>query len=242
MKDGINITYKEFIDKIVLERGYHSNFNKKVKGYAIHHIIPKCMGGTNHSENLVLLNITEHLIAHTLLFRENKDNKNLCVALCLMSNEIGTQKLLNAVDDIKEFELLVADIQKAKEIYDIRGENNPMYHKHHKEESKKAMSEKKKVMYVGENNPHWGKCHTEQTKRRISETRKGKDNPRAKKVYCVELDKEFDTIKEALDYVGIKSGILQCCNPKYNRDTAGKHPITKEKLHWNYVEEKIFSN
>ena len=200
------------------------------------------MGGKNDCNNLVLLTPTEHLIAHTLLFRENINNKELRVSLYFMSNEIGTQKLFDAVDNIEEFKLLVADIQKAKELYDIKGENNPMYNKHHREKSKKAMSEKKKIMYIGENNPHWGKHHTEQTKQRISETRKGKDNPHAKKVYCAELDKEFDTIKEALDYVGIKSGILQCCNPKYNRDTAGKHPITKEKLHWNYVEEKIFSN
>lgn len=197
------------------------------------------MGGTNKSHNLVLLTVGEHLVAHTLLFRENKDNKNLRVALYLMSNEIGIHKLLEAVDNTKEFELLVADIQKAKELYNIIGENNPMYNKHHSEKARKAMSEKKKAMYVGENNPHWGKRHTEKTKQRISETRRGKDNPAAKKVYCIELNKEFDTIREALDYVGIKNGITQCCSPKYNRETAGRHPVTNEKLHWVYVEENI---
>lgn len=236
------MTYKEFIEEIVLQRGNHSNFNKKIKGFEIHHIIPKCMGGANNSDNLVLLTVAKHLIAHTLLFRENTNNKDLCVALHFMSNEIGIDKLLETVDNKEEFELIVSDIQKAKNLYNIYGENNPMYHKHHTEKTKKIMSEKKKGLYDGENNPHWGKSHTEATKKRISETRMGKDNPRSQKVYCIELDKMFDTIKEALDYVGITSGITQCCNPKYNRETAGKHPITKEKLHWIYVEEKIFSN
>ena len=240
--DEIVITYQEFIASIIKERGYHSNYNHKIKGYEIHHIVPKCMGGTNDCTNLVLLNIAEHLVAHTLLFRENQNSKELRTALCFMSNEIGVHKLLDAVDDVNEFNKLVDDIQRAKELHDVSGANNPMFHKHHTEEAKKAMSEKKKAMYVGENNPHWGKKHTEQTKKRISETRMGKDNPSAKKVYCIELNMEFDTIKEALDYVGISNGITQCCNPKYNRQTAGKHPVTKEKLHWKYVEnETTFS-
>lgn len=117
------------------------------------------------------------------------------------------------------------------------GENNPMYHRHHTKESRKIMSEKKIGKYDGENNPHWGKHHTEETKQRLSQTRIGGDNPRAKKVYCKELDMFFDTIKEAQDYVGIKSGILQCCCPKYKRETAGRHPQTKERLHWTFVNE-----
>lgn len=231
------MTYKNFIDNIVEERGHHSNFNKKVKGFEIHHIVPRCMGGTNKSNNLVLLTITEHLIAHTLLFRENPNNKKLLTALYHMSYEIGIEKLLKVVDNKNEFTKLVEVITKARELHDISGDKNPMYHKHHSEKAKKSMSEKKKGKYCGEENPHWGKCHTEEMKQKLSLTRRGSNNPRAKKVYCPELDMTFDTVAEAKKYVGIKSGITQCCSPKYNRVTAGKHPDTKEKLHWVYVDE-----
>ena len=230
------MTYKEFIDKIVFDRGHHDNFNHKISGFEIHHIVPRCMGGSNASDNLVLLTTAEHLIAHILLFRENMDNKELRFALYLMSNEIGTHKLLEAVDNQEEFKLFVNDICRVRELHDIKGKNNPMYHKHHSKKAREAMSEKKKIMYVGEGNPHWAKQHTEETKKRISETRMGKDNWMAKKVYCVELDRVFDTIREAMNYVGIKSGITQCCNPKYKRETAGRHPVTKERLHWAYIE------
>ena len=75
------MTYEIFIDGIVKERGHHSNFNKKVKGFEIHHIVPRCMGGNNKSINLVLLTVPEHLMAHTLLFRENPNNKKLLTGL-----------------------------------------------------------------------------------------------------------------------------------------------------------------
>ena len=117
------------------------------------------------------------------------------------------------------------------------GENNPMYHKHHTEKSRKIMSEKKKDKYNGENNPMWGKHHTEEVKQKLSQERMGENNPKAKKVYCKELDMTFDTIKEAQEYVGITSGVLQCCYPKYKRKTAGRHPQTHEKLHWIFVNE-----
>jgi hypothetical protein len=35
-----------------------------------HHIIPKHMGGTNHSSNLVLLTVEEHTEAHRLLWEK----------------------------------------------------------------------------------------------------------------------------------------------------------------------------
>lgn len=235
----MKVTYKEFIDEIVSKRGNHSNYNKKIKGFEIHHILPRCLGGKNNSNNLVALTVGEHLMAHTLLFRENLNNKKLLTALYHMSNEIDIQELLNVVDNREEFMILVEDICKAKELYDISGKNNPMYHKHHTEKARKIMSEKKKGMYEGENNPRWGKHHTEEIKQKLSISRMGEGNPRARKVYCVELDMVFNTILDAQNYVGITSGILQCCSPKYNRETAGRHPITNERLHWAYVDENV---
>ena len=39
----------------------------------------------------------------------------------------------------------------------MSGENNPMYGKHHTEESKKKISENRKGKYCGENHPNYGK-------------------------------------------------------------------------------------
>lgn len=39
------------------------------KYYELHHIVPECVGGTNHKDNLVYLTAAEHYIAHRLLPR-----------------------------------------------------------------------------------------------------------------------------------------------------------------------------
>lgn len=51
-----------------------------------------------------------------------------------------------------------------------KDENNPLYGKHHTEETRRKISEATK----DENNPFYGKHHSEDTKRKISEATKGK--------------------------------------------------------------------
>lgn len=85
------------------------------------------------------------------------------------------------------------------------GEGNPFYGKQHSEETKQKISEAKR-----------GTKLSEEHKRKISEnhrdisgeknpmygvSRKGSDNPSAKKIYCVEIDYTFGCIKEALEFV-----------------------------------------
>lgn len=59
----------------------------------------------------------------------------------------------------------------------------------------------------------------------------GCNNPRAFKVYCPELDEEFECAKYAHDKYGVNVGsISQCIRGKLK--SAGIHPITGEKLTW----------
>ena len=62
--------------------------------------------------------------------------------------------------------------------------------------------------------------------------------PTAKIVYCNELKQVFKSINNASRNTGIAvSQIYGCLVGKYK--SAGKHPITKEKLHWFFVEDQI---
>ena len=63
---------------------------------------------------------------------------------------------------------------------DKSGENNPMYGKHHTEETKKKISEAQKAFY--QKNP---------------DARKGKNNTMARRVECIQTGERFDTCKEA---------------------------------------------
>ena len=53
-----------------------------------HHIIPKCVGGTNNPNNLVYLTPREHLLAHWLLSKIYSDNK-LKLAFATMCTRDG---------------------------------------------------------------------------------------------------------------------------------------------------------
>lgn len=57
---------------------------------------------------------------------------------------------------------------------------------------------------------------------------------KSKSVYCITTDEYFSNIKMAEEYYNI-SGISGVCNGKHLY--AGKHPITNEKLIWEYKEK-----
>lgn len=51
-----------------------------------HHIIPRCMGGSDEENNLVDLTPEEHFVAHQLLVKIHPDNINLWRAVKLMTS------------------------------------------------------------------------------------------------------------------------------------------------------------
>lgn len=98
-----------------------------------------------------------------------------------------------------------------------KGENNPMYGKHHTEETKNKISEAKKGKYCGENNHNYGKHHSEETKQKISEANKGSLIERWSK------DGKLIDIKYQFEYVemGFNAGnISSCCKGK-RKSTGG---------------------
>ena len=99
------------------------------------------------------------------------------------------------------------------------GENNPMYGKHHTEETKKEMSETRK-----------GKKFTEEHKKKISEAQKGKKNHNSKKVRCIETGQIFDCISDANEYMGKSRKCMSICHCCKGRSK------TAYGLHWEYID------
>lgn len=61
--------------------------NKNIEGYyEKHHIIPRCIGGSNQKDNLVDLTPEEHYIAHLLLVKIYPSSSKLVYAANMMSN------------------------------------------------------------------------------------------------------------------------------------------------------------
>lgn len=122
----------------------------------------------------------------------------------------------------------------------VSGENNPFFGKHHTEETKNKLREANK------GNKYWeGKSHSEEAKIKISNSKRGTqvggNNPRARKVICLNTKEVFDCAKDAaiwsgrVNVVNAGSPIIACCNGR--RKSSGKHPLTNERLQWMYYEE-----
>lgn len=71
-----SMNYQRIHDAIIA-RAKTENRKKTKEGiyYEKHHIIPRCMGGTNENENLVLLTGREHFLVHWLLAEIHDTNK-----------------------------------------------------------------------------------------------------------------------------------------------------------------------
>ena len=73
--------------------------------YEKHHIIPKCLGGSDDKINIIKLTYREHFIAHWLLCKINKTHCGIHYAfLCMLRKQPNGQRLLTSrmYDTIKK--------------------------------------------------------------------------------------------------------------------------------------------
>lgn len=163
----------------------------------VHHIVPKCLGGTNDSVNLVGLTPREHYICHRLLLEmvdAPNEKRKMAYALIAMGRMNSKKKCHRRVDS-KQYERIRLACKKYFE-----GKNNPFYGKGHfgkdnpmslpqnynrflsvvrSTKHRKMMSE----LFLGEKNPFYGKHHSEKTKKILSKQK------------CQPIDVLFDTGK-----------------------------------------------
>lgn len=96
------------------------------------------------------------------------------------------------------------------------------------DEHKRKLSERK-----------MGKPFSEEHKKHLSE-----NSARSKKVRCLETNQTFNSCKEAALAMNMnensRTHISRVC--KSLESTAGRHPDTGEKLHWEYVKEQEENN
>jgi hypothetical protein len=79
-----------------------------------HHIIPKCLGGSNDKENLVNLTAKEHFICHKLLCEMYPDNDKLKFALWAMCNLKNTAHQRNYIISASEYSYIREMISVSK--------------------------------------------------------------------------------------------------------------------------------
>ena len=151
------MNYQKIHDQII-ERAK----NRQLTGYIErHHIIPKCMGGTNDKTNLIELTAREHFIIHKLLCEIYPDNDSLIYAYWMMAN--------NTSNKFYERKYYVSgkDYERAKRIFAERSSK--------RQKGKKLTDAHKKALSLAakKRKPRTPIKHSEETKQKLSKLWEG---------------------------------------------------------------------
>ena len=223
------MTYDKFIQNILNTRGRFACLD----GYhERHHIIPKCMNGSNSKDNLIDLYAREHFIAHKLLAEENPQNYQLKYAywnMCQCTGRDGQDKYIPTPEEYEEARIFCHEA--------MSGENHPMYGKHHSENARNKQSDKAKERFKKpEDNPMYGKHLSQEARQILSEKAKerykdpynhltGKSNKLSKIINQYNGDVFIQTwygAKEIKRQLGIDdTQIIGCCKHKKGYKSAG---------------------
>lgn len=150
--------------------------------YELHHILPKCCGGEDIAENLVLLTAKEHYICHLLLpkFTEGKIKHKLINALIRMTfaKSKGQERYTaRSHDTIRK---LIAEknaemfrgVSKSLETRARMKGNNGKWKRTEHSSINQSTAQKKRFEDIS--GTFRGKKHTESTKELLSKQRQGK--------------------------------------------------------------------
>ncbi len=75
------MNYANHYDRLITRsRGRHLDGYKEE-----HHVLPRCLGGSDNADNLVFLTAREHYVAHQLLVKMNPDHYGVSYAALLMT-------------------------------------------------------------------------------------------------------------------------------------------------------------
>jgi len=238
-------SYNEYIQTILDQRANikdDDNYQEK------HHIIPKCLGGSDCEDNLIFLYPQEHYYAHKLLAQQYPNHQGLRLAWYVLSHKKNSEsELLNEIDAEEYAELknsmidfykninsgrkkTLATRQKISENHaDVSKEKNPMWGKHHTLETReklrqvnlgKSMSEDVKIKMSKALSGIPKTQETIQNMKKSSWKNRGLKNPSCKKVVCLETGEIFDSVAEA----GIWAGFTKSKNPGASISAYILHP------------------
>lgn len=165
--------YQKIHDAII-----HRARTRTLTGYKErHHIIPRCMGGSNEKINLVDLTAREHFIIHKLLCEIYPDNDKLIYSFWRLCN--GKDKKIISSKDYNRSKLLMSAANRRKTHSDITKNKISKTHKNKitSIETKRKISESKKgqIPWNKEKSGYTLPPKTIEQKIKISNSLKGKE-------------------------------------------------------------------
>lgn len=180
------MNYEKIYSRLINQAKSHNREKSQKNYYERHHIIPKCFGGKNTKDNLVLLTAKEHYIAHRLLVEMQvpgtKKYYQMLNAFSFFAAKSKKHKRTKISSRFyQEVKYLLADrkrgVPRSEETKSKIRETKKKNPRIFSEEEKLRASERMK----GRNNPMYGKTHTEEVKKFLRKKKLGKKNPAVSK-------------------------------------------------------------
>lgn len=140
--------------------------NRVLEGYTErHHVVPRCMGGSDNANNIVRLTAEEHYVAHQLLVKIYPENNKLIYAANMMSvGRINNRKYGWLK---KKHAKVVSENMKARY---AAGFENPS----RRPEVRKKISEAAKARAQAGPSPLKGRILSKEMREKLSKASKGK--------------------------------------------------------------------
>ena len=191
---------------------YLKNLGKRNLEYSEkHHIIPRCLGGTNDKDNLIELTAREHFLAHYLLMKIYPDNYKLADAFRMMGviNKKEQKRYFNSrlyESQKKKF----AEARSKKVICLETGEIYPSA-SYVEKNIVNGIRDAIKGKQITAGGFHWAYVGEEPKKKKPKER---------KKVICANTGEIFDNTDKAAVFANVIPGLIRrICNS--NKGTAG---------------------
>jgi len=131
------MNYQKIYDNLILSRS--NKTLKKDEYYESHHIVPKCIGGSDDKTNLIFLTYREHFLAHLLLTKIYPEHRGINYALLCMLRKHTHGRVITS----KVYETIKKNFSKFKKLY--CNIENPGKSKKSRESAKKRMLEKNPI-------------------------------------------------------------------------------------------------
>ena len=236
-----NNKYKKWYDMII-----ENAKNRDLTGYKErHHIIPKCMGGSNNKENLVDLTAREHFICHWLLTKcttETFYKKKMQNALGKFVQQNSKQKrnLTSRQFDIARTAIAEANSNRVytKEMRQKISESNTGRTPWNKgkvglQEYSETAKEKLKELYSNKSlEERYGAEKAKSVKEKISKTKEGKPSGMLGKTHSAETREKMSKNMQGKRGPQKRADSCPSCNKK---NVTARHIkfCTIEKVDWN---------
>lgn len=103
--------YQKIYDRLIYSRSNQPL--RKDEYYEKHHIIPRCLGGTDDLTNLIHLTYREHFLAHLLLTKIHPEHRGINYALLCMLRKHSHGRVITS----KVYETIKKNYSKFKKLY-----------------------------------------------------------------------------------------------------------------------------